>query len=474
MKNKIVALTMALAAIIFLGWSPAIVTAATENANSTQKVQAPLPALENVKKIDLNLPNETILIENSDKLPELMTDQNITILESYGVNSKSNVVSVKEIKDNQNDRYISEVQYNDQCLVGFDKNNNIILISNFNHTNCTTASLKDMINNIEVNSNIKDGYKLVNSEAFDNDYWQLEWEKDIGDGILNPNDSLKVVLNRKDNSIAVFNRFEMMPNTSEPNISKEEALAAAQPVLSSISKITSTTISQSVIRPNYFWNDGGPYQKEASAKLAYVININNGEYLIYIDSVTGTNLGGDESKKNGKAFAWTGFSFAAESASLARTGMSGLGYNALSSWVGSGSSMGTSINSYWSGSSSYGFYVDCHGSSTSIGDNSTWSLSTSNVTGNWNLVFLDACSTGASTAWARAFKIYGYSGRAFLGWYQGVEVTPAYEFNTYFWPEAVNMNHSNNIRDAAVWAASQVSGSTPIRFYGDSSYNGRV
>ena len=155
--------------------------------------------------------------------------------------------------------------------------------------------------------------------------------------------------------------------------------------------------------------------------------------------------------------------------------MNSLGYNVLSSWVGSGSGMGTAISNFWNGSNSYGFYVACHGNPTTIGDDvGTWSLSTSDVAGNWNLVFLDACSTATNTDWAQAFNVYGNSNRAFLGWSADVYQTPAYDFCTYFWPETVNQNHSTNIRDAAVWAASQVSGSTPIKFYGDRYYNGRV
>lgn len=472
------ALVVSLAIVLTSGLSGSVIAAEnTGNNNDLQKMYASLPALENIKKLDVNLPNETLLSENrDDMLPKLLTDQNKKILASYGVNTKSDVVSVKELRDNKNNRILSEVQYADLVSVRFDVNNNIISISDFNtvsDTATTTVSLQDMINTVEKNSNLN-GYKLVSSESFDDDYWQLNWEKDIGSDILNPYDSLKVVLNSKNNSVAVYNRFNMTPNTAKAVITKEEALTAAQPVINQFSKVTNKTVSLSTVRPNYFWNDGGPYQTEDYVKLAYVINVNNGEYLIYIDAVTGENLGGDASKKDGKAFAWTGFAYASESASLARTGMSGLGYNALSSWVGSGSSMGTSIQSYWGSSSAYGFYVDCHGTSTTIGDNSTWSLSTSNVSGNWNFVFLDACSTGASTAWASAFSIYGYSGRAFLGWYQDVDVVPAYQFCTYFWPEVVNGNHSNNVKDAALWAASQVSGSTPIRFYGDSTYNGRV
>lgn len=113
---------------------------------------------------------------------------------------------------------------------------------------------------------------------------------------------------------------------------------------------------------------------------------------------------------------------------------------------------------------------------STLTDNTSWWKYTSNVTGNWHMVFLDACSTAATNGWASAFRVYGYSNRAFLGWNTNVDVGPACQFGSYFWPEASNHAHSSTVYGAAVWAASQVpgSGTTPIRFYGDTTYNGRA
>jgi hypothetical protein len=488
-KSKIAKKYVALFASVAILFTTAIpVSAATETTKSILSLHAPLPTLKSAKKLDPTLSKEIVLSDDSGNLPKHMTSQNVEILSSYGVNLKNDVTSVNKVKDVRNDRNISEVQYNNGCLVGFDDDNNIVSISNFKGNSASSLSnstatgsnkvdLKDIINTIRTNSNLNDSYKLVDSEAFDDNYWQLDWEKDVSNGTLNPQDSLKVVLDRKDNSIVSYNRFLMIPNTTQAVISEEEALTEAQPVLDSIPNVKNKTASLSVIRPNHFWNDGGPYETENFDRLAYKISVNDDQYEIYIDAVTGENLGGDISKtEDGKAFAWSGFSYAQQSANLAYSGMSGLGYNMLSSWVGSGSGMGSAIQNYWNSSTSYAFYVDCHGSPTTLTDNSTWWLYTTNVTGNWHFVFLDACSTAVDAGWANAFKVNGYSQRAYLGWSTDVNEYPAYQFCTYFWPEAVNRNHSNNIRDAAVWAASQVpgSGSTPIKFYGDTTYNGRA
>jgi hypothetical protein len=335
--------------------------------------------------------------------------------------------------------------------------------------------LKDLINRIETNNSFNGNYKLVSSNAFDDNYWNLDWERNIGNGILNPHDSLKVTVNRHDYSIAAYNRFNMTPNTTQPIISESEALTAAQPVLNTISNVNSKTLSLTVTRPNYFWNDGGPYKTADFARLAYKISVNNDAFKIYIDAVTGENLGGSISKsENGKAFAYSGLDYAQECADLANNGLRGLGYNMLPEEVTWGSVLGTDIQNYWNGSASYAFYVDCHGTPTYITDNTDWWLYTTNVVGNWHFVFLDACQTGVNTGWANAFKINGYSKRAFLGWFDIVDPLPAEEFDGYFWPEAVHQYSTKSIEQAAVWAADQVSGYTPIRFYGDNTYNGRA
>jgi hypothetical protein len=478
---------------------PVLATASPATNNVELSMHAPLPTLNNIAKLDPTLPNETILGSGSNQ-SELLNSQNVKILSSYGVNTQ-NVSAVKEERDNINDRNISEIQFNNIDSVDFDDNNNIISIANFKddsnlssksvtasvgnevYANSTSVSsqvyLNNLISKIEANNNFTGSYKLVSSEAYDDSYWQLDWEKDLGNGVLNPYDALKVGVNRNDNSVAVYNRFNMTPNTTQPVISESEALTAAKPVLDTISNVQNKVVSLTVTRPNYFWNDGGPYKTADIARLAYQISVNNGAFLIYIDAVTGENLGGDESQsENGKAYALAALTYGQASANLAYNGMSGLGYHVLPSYVGGGAGMGTDILNYWNGSASYAFYIDCHGNPTTIGDGDAgqWALSTTSVVGNWHFVFLNACSTAVNAGWANAFKVNGYSKRAFLGWSTDVYEYPVYEFATFFWPEAVNRTHSNNIKDAAVWAASQVpgQGSTPIRFYGDTTYNGRA
>lgn len=263
----------------------------------------------------------------------------------------------------------------------------------------------------------------------------------------------------------------MAPNTTKPVISEKDAMASAQSVLSTIPDIKDTKITLDTIRPNFHWNDHVGYEQADFVRLAYKITVNNGS-IIYIDAVTGENLGGATSlSENAKAFSLYDLPLAITIGNAAYAGLKNLGYNS-DLYVGFGPDMYTSMKTFLNSSNSYGFYVSCHGTSNYLTDIKSWWLYSSEITGNWHFVFLDACSTAANTTWANAFKINGYSRRAFLGWSTIVSTDNTYLFATFFWPQV----GLGSIRDAAVWAASKVpgAGTTPIRFYGDYTYSGRA
>lgn len=122
-------------------------------------------------------------------------------------------------------------------------------------------------------------------------------------------------------------------------------------------------------------------------------------------------------------------------------------------------------------SDNYGFYICTIGSSGYFYDYYGNQITPSEISGNWHLVFLDSGSSAATTNFASAFKTYGYSNRAFLGWSAGVDAASSLEFNYYFWHDYVC---ETTIRLAAIYAASNVpgDGTTPIRFYGDENWQG--
>lgn len=138
------------------------------------------------------------------------------------------------------------------------------------------------------------------------------------------------------------------------------------------------------------------------------------------------------------------------------------------------SAINTSMENYVAGTSSeYALYYCGHASTTVLAFQQHNIISSSDVSGNWHFVFLDGCSTAANTGWASAFNIYGYSNRAFLGWTTAVSLINTHAFNEEFWPL---LDGTTSVRQAAVDAAAEVpgSGTTPIRFYGDTTYNGEA
>ena len=122
--------------------------------------------------------------------------------------------------------------------------------------------------------------------------------------------------------------------------------------------------------------------------------------------------------------------------------------------------------------------VACHGDEDqTVLSGLGWTMGRDDIHGNWRFVFLDACYSAAGTGWSNQFNIYSYSqSRAFLGWSDTVEGGNSTDFSSAFFPEVIAGNHSNNIRDAAVWAADQVPGhhTAPIKFIGDRTYRGFV
>ncbi len=123
----------------------------------------------------------------------------------------------------------------------------------------------------------------------------------------------------------------------------------------------------------------------------------------------------------------------------------------------------------------YGFYVYAHGGYS--GDKIWFNMQKgteatrvypSDITGNWHLVFLDSCSVLATNEFATRFKTDGYSNRATLGWFDTVKHVDSADWWSHFYPIA----GSTNLRSACLSAADQCGGSTPIRIYGDKTWNG--
>lgn len=101
-------------------------------------------------------------------------------------------------------------------------------------------------------------------------------------------------------------------------------------------------------------------------------------------------------------------------------------------------------------------------------------LAKNEISGNWHLVILNFPYSAADQSWANAFKTVGYTNRAFMGWYSSYDEV---DVNSWTYNFMIQLNFYGagsypTLRDAALEAADYVSGSTPIRMYGDKTWNG--
>lgn len=145
--------------------------------------------------------------------------------------------------------------------------------------------------------------------------------------------------------------------------------------------------------------------------------------------------------------------------------------NQIFSWTNSG---GANYNN-----SNYAFYISTHGPSdgeaasgiTYFLDINSNQIAPGEIAGNWHFVYIDACNSKRNDNFPNSLNISGRSQRAYLGWATEVGVGAANQFNNNFWETYITRYP---IQQAAVKAAADVpgSGTTPIRFSGDSSWYG--
>ena len=232
--------------------------------------------------------------------------------------------------------------------------------------------------------------------------------------------------------------------------------------------------------------------------LVYAVSSSGENGILYIDALNGEYVGRDivmaetgfavaiQESANSTAYNYNsdldGYtateiaqfnSWRIDKMTWAASAMRRLGYSATSSSYTT-SAMITDVQDYLSAlGNEYAFYFSGHGNSSLLGFKRNGWIRTSDVDGNWHFVFLDACQTAVDTGWADAFNINGYNDRAYLGWNGNIQWGNGYLFAEEFWPL---INGTNTVRQAAVDAAALVpgSGTTPIKFYGDTSYTGEA
>ena len=151
------------------------------------------------------------------------------------------------------------------------------------------------------------------------------------------------------------------------------------------------------------------------------------------------------------------------------SGLQTLGYSVTSSL---GAITKASMLS-WIGNTGNGYamYVHTLGGSGYFSDYYGNTINSSNISGNWDFVYIDSSYSAATSSLANAFHTTGYSNRCFLGWSGTITTLNSNTFNYYFWLTYIG---NTSVRTAAVNAAASVpgSGTTPTKLYGSTTYTG--
>lgn len=408
--------------------------------------------------------------QSKEQLKELSVTRNKELLSTFGINS-----------DN----------HNIANIVKTDDANEIIHISNFkdlyssNRKNIAETNNKKLyviIDKIKEYYKLDKKYKLVQNKQIEEDYYQLIWQKELKENVFNPYDSIQVIVNANDLSISSLVKFTMQIDMVDTIVTEEQAKENAFSFFNDYRIIKSDIEAQlTTFRPNYYW-DNNKIKKDANfIRLAYKVQDYNNTLAVYIDAITGDNLGGGVSlsisNDSAGCFGAGTLSYSTQLTDLAYDGMENLGYSNNTKLV-EYATLGESIKNFWKDDNSYAFYVTCHGNYDVIGDDKgedeLWALYPRDVSGNWKFVFLDACKTALNDTWTTAFNITNSSSnRAFLGWTDTVKDSNSHLFSQQFWSK---LDGKKTIYNAAVEAANAVpgTGTTPIKFYGDKSYTGKV
>lgn len=144
-------------------------------------------------------------------------------------------------------------------------------------------------------------YKLVELNMNGDDYWFACWKKEISKDVFSDYQAVKMFFvadTGELKNVCIFNEtYDIGSNTVE--VTKDQAISVA--VLEVQAKGFNVLLDAKlkVVKPNYFWVDGGTYKQLDVTRLAWVVKIKNNLYEIgevYIDVVNGKVIGGDKSK----------------------------------------------------------------------------------------------------------------------------------------------------------------------------------
>lgn len=311
-KHKKAAAALTAACILLTGClSASAMPPAKQSAGSsvrqvyTQKQKPKI--LTHYKRVKYKvMPPETDLGKYKGKASAIMNKGAKSILLALGVNPK-HISGARIIRDNDTDKIVYRTKI-DGTQVDFDKKGNI---SSYTNNKSDTKSGKNVKNKINSKKDfynaIKKLSKVIDFHGYKESYFSnmagyfsASWNKDIGNGVLNPYDVICVCVRATDGCIWLYGRNTITPNATVPIVTKDQAIEFAQPVIKKFSGAKCSGVSLTVFKPDFYWEAGGPYKSANFARLAYKVSIDEkGKNMIdvgaevMIDAQTGEILGGD-------------------------------------------------------------------------------------------------------------------------------------------------------------------------------------
>lgn len=279
-------------------------------------------------------------------------------------------------------------------------------------------------------------------------------------GIENKYNLVIVTVENSTGRIISYNRREELIENTTPNITEDDVKIIANDYLTKLGlEFKLVDIKLSI--------DKFKGKDEETPRLMYKLIYDMGDEL-WIDAIDGNVIFFNTIKKDGRAF-YIYDKLNSENADNLKGIMSILGYNS-SSYAYKSKNVVDFLNGYHS----YAFTFSGHGSSNSITDNKGQTNKPSDVSGVWNFVFLDACSTAATTEWSDAFKIYNDSSNSiFMGWYENVGESVSNRFCRYLY-RCVKRNSSITFYKNIWNAFEEGDDYYPLRFRGDKNWNGKI
>lgn len=429
------------------------------------KVENTLSKLDEIStrnELNLTRSNETINIKNYDLKRDLL--RNVTYWDIETLN------------------YDIELKVNDNSIIGIYNNMDNSCLAEDTHE----INAQNIANMLYNSLDFPNDYELSYLKKVDDNTWESSFQKKY-DNIYNQYESVKMFFNPTTKEIISLSKFDEKPTDTEFVYTIDDIEEKVNTYNEFINNKLQEKFDENIfyemelneaeltyIKPNsFFLNTNGNEYETQEIRMAWKINC-TGNLTVYIDAENGNLIKGQRARYEEAQVQNANFyplydRFCVNSAKI---GFQKLGYNTSTTMASE-----SEIKNWISDSSGahYGYFVVTHGNN--IGGNLSFDSSEgtkiypNDIRGNWHLVFIDACYSKDNNQFAQAFKITGYSNRAYLGWEGIIYEDYDADFQAYFWENEVT---TSSIQQAAKDAASRVpgSGTTPIRFSGDTSWWG--